>query len=525
MILTNRDYDEYYLESSVLSKQIESFITHHRLVVAGFGFNDEELTRIFRIVGRRSSPDRPIYAFLRSSIDFASQRQMDKLRNECNIVVIPYRTHGDLRHVISLYDSMIVKRSMNFRGSTPAYDPETTSLLLYNTLALDKTTKIEEELAVPLLEARILSLASAQSYVADRRHRDRNTFAQASLLLGHSHGESEDSSDFVFSVFSRLVEKELAIIDAEGNLRLTNNGASLVDEHKGISQRISASQFKRSIQARLDKQQLETEASQRVSHVIAEFFLDAMEKRSLGVVKALYGHEEYREFQAVALLQAIPEHLLNLESSEEATLAIGIIQAILASPSEAESKYMGLILQTQLGMHLLGVDRYSLDSRKRVLSETVFILDSTTLIPLLAPGSTGHLAARDFIDRGKRIGVQFVTTDYLVEEIAEHANWAYREQEQSGGSLTIDSLATQLGYNGKRTNVFLEAFYQAMASNTVLAHGFESFMRVQMKIANRPVTTQACADLLLVDYAIPTLSFSQWSGFSDKYYVDAEDIS
>ena len=139
MVIGSEDYDDAYLENSALQQQLKSFFTQRRLVFVGFGLRDPEIMRLLKIAGRYTIPERPIYAFLGSRDLREDEAEFQDLRDRYNIEVKGYRivgdSHRELRELLDVYSSMVVKRSVIYGQhpkSAPSYDPDTTGLLIYN---------------------------------------------------------------------------------------------------------------------------------------------------------------------------------------------------------------------------------------------------------------------------------------------------------------------------------------------------------------------------------------------------------
>ena len=476
LVISSEDYDDYYLEHSPLQQQLKSFLTQRRLVFVGFGLRDPEIMRLLKIAGQYTVPERPIFAFLGStdsSVDFDEIRE---LRDRYNIEVIVYRiidgAHGDLGNLINDYSSMVVRRSVsygNHRQNVPSYDADTTGLLIYNTLVLQNGTPFQEGSLWPLLSARILSVA---------KYRDRVTLSDLIVDVGRiSAGMSGEvqtdgtyASQEIASVIDELERKSLITTITKGQetlVQLTAEGDSFVEERAGVAERIR-SQFLASLESRAGGLTLgNTHASKEIATAASLFFEDCIEKRSLGVAKVLNAPDFMaREFQVIALLQALPDFFGLLSEPESARTLVKLVQGVLSSPSEAEAKYCGLLLQARLGVHLLGVDPNTLRSRVQALREMAFVLDSTSLIPLLAVSGTGHKAAVELLNRIKQIGAKAITTRNLVIEVREHAAYATRVVNESGGAISAGVLNQLMGKEGERTNVFLSGFADECATGS-----------------------------------------------------------
>ena len=453
LVVGSDDYDDFYLENSAFQQQLRSFLTQRRLVFVGFGLRDPEIMRLLKIVGRHTVPERPIYAFLGTDND--SEGELEELRNGYNIEVKKYRiiddTHGDLLDLLNDYSSMIIRRSATY-GSRPthipSYDADTTGLLIYNTLILQNANGFRNDELRPLLSARILSVAEhRESVTLQDLYADVGRISAAvseGVQAGNNHSASE-----IESVIEELESKNLITTNTEGDdrvIRLTGAGRSFVTERAGVADRIRA-QFSASLASRANEHTAgDASIAEEVAITAGLFFEDCIEKRSLGVAKVLNAPNSMaREFQMAALLQTLPGFFNLLSSADSARALIKLVQGVLSSPSEAEAKHCGLLLQARFGVHLLGVDQNTLKSRVNALKDTMFVLDSTSLIPLLAVAGTGHSAAAELMSRIQKIGAKAITTNNLVIEVREHASYASRAVSEAGGSVSAGVLNQSQG--------------------------------------------------------------------------------
>ena len=274
-------------------------------------------------------------------------------------------------------------------------------------------------------------------------------------MSGDVQTDGTYASQEIESVIDELERKKLIATITEGQetvVRLTVEGDSFVAEKAGVAERIR-SQFLASLESRAGELTSgNTNASEEVATIASFFFEDCIEKRSLGVAKVLNAPDAMaREFQVVALLQSLPDFFGLLSEPESARALVKLVQGVLSSPSEAEAKHCGLLLQARLGVHLLGVDQNTLKARVQALRDTAFVLDSTSLIPLLAVSGTGHRAAVELMNRIKQIGAKTITTSNLVIEVREHAAYATRFVNESGGAISAGVLNRLMGKDGERT--------------------------------------------------------------------------
>jgi hypothetical protein len=165
MVITEEDYDRFYLETSRAASQLKALLTQRRVVFVGFSFEDAELQRLLKVAALYCNPARPAFAFLAGlGGPDGEQRRIDLLER-FNVDVIPYEvingSHGRLSSLLRAYGSFVLKRTQKFgqpQRQCPSYHHETTSLLVYNKLAATRAVDIEGNTLGSLLKARVVSL-------------------------------------------------------------------------------------------------------------------------------------------------------------------------------------------------------------------------------------------------------------------------------------------------------------------------------------------------------------------------------
>ena len=482
LVIGSEDYEHLYLETSELQQQLKSFLTQRRLIFIGHGLRDPEIMRILRIAGRYTIPERPIYAFLGSRHSEGDEAEFQELRDRYNIEVKRYSiigdSHRDLRDLLGIYSSMVVRRSVNYgqrRYTAPSYDPDATGLLIYNTLVLKDPHGLQNETLRALVSARTLSVT-----------RQREPITVDDLISAVGRMPDVDSKQHqlqveIDSIIAQFEGENLIEVDGEGHervIRLTASGQSFVAERAGVANRIR-DQFRASLASRVSEHITTRDAATgEVADAAMAFFEDCIEKRSLGVAMALDTPDPMaQEFQVVALLQTLPEFFDLLSDEEAARALVKVVQSVLSAPSEAEAKFCGLLLQARLGVHLLGMDQSALKARVEALRDMVFVIDSTSLIPLIAVSGTGHKAAMELTRRIAQVGATAITTGNLLEEVREHAAYAARTARASGGATGTGVLDNLMGRGGQRPNVFLSGFVEEYAAGSILATDFATYMR------------------------------------------------
>ncbi len=532
LILTDRDYDDIYLEGSPLERQLRGLLTQRRVVFIGFGFNDPELKRLLRVVKRYTNPARPAIAFLGCEEEDDAEARRTSLREEYNVDVIPYRivdgAHVGLAELLKVYSSFILGRSLTFgqpRRHCPSYEPETAGLLVYNRLVLSEQAVVETDAVGALVRARILALlryqgaTTIQELTSDLVERTR-------LVTGTAGSLDSAAQEIARGIKALQDEKLINVVDGAfgAAARLTREGSAFTDDQAGTAARLNdqfrASLFVRALDAAADD---DKEVAERVSAAAEAFLKDCATRRALGVAMVWESPTaDFQHYHMVALLQALPKYAEQLTGVDEGRLLVDVIKGVLAKPTENEATFLGVLIQAQFGLNLMGFDPDTVAARTRDLSKTAFVVDSTTLIPYMGRSSTGFEAARQLITQMRSVGATPVTTDLLAVEVAEHARWALKELGASRNITSLEALSAATGRRSGGDNVFLDGclseaslgklvdFDQYLDSICANAQGHSAKDRVFQQAIDRE--------------GIPCKAFDDWDNFDPKLFNERDEI-
>jgi hypothetical protein len=245
--------------------------------------------------------------------------------------------------------------------------------------------------------------------------------------------------------------------------------------------------------------------------------------RALGVGMTLYSPDvNFRNYHIVALLQNLPEFMAQLDSAE-ALVLVDVITGFLAQPSEAEARYLGVALQARFSVTLLGYDPDLVQARVAQLSKTLFLIDASMLIHLLARSSVGHGAALSILSRLQQVKAPLATTDRLVTEVAEHARWA-REHIKTRSGLTPEVLMAVTGHAGLHTNLFLDGFLREVTDGG-RRFDFDGYLDSICGDPNGHAATDDVFRVAIESIGIPCRYLNEWEGFTKELYAERDEIA
>lgn len=537
LVITEKDYDALYLGESHVIQQLKGLLSQRRIVFFGFGFEDQEVVRLLKAVGHLCNPARPAFAFLSGLSGTEGESQRLDLLEQYNIDVVPYRlvsgSHEQLLHLLEFYSAFVLRRSLRFNEPDrpcPSYDPETTGLLLYNNLALRQLGKLGGDVVACLVKARILALLKyrgSMSVVAlDSDLRDRVKLIQGTSMSEHSVAHVSPTVNKCILELARdgLVNVPPTLAPASV-VSLSREGVTQVDSHAGAATRL-AQQFS----ACLDDRARESfpdnlDARARVARAAESFLKECVQRRAIGVAMAWNSPRlEFQRYHIVGLLQSLPDFMRQLKDADEGRALVRLVENLLARPNEAETKYLGVSLQAQFGVNLLGYDPETVETRARELSSTLFLIDSSTVIPLLARGSIGYQAARLLLDRLSVAKAAVATTALLATEVAEHARWALGNLVLDEARLLEKAFAATTGRAGYRLNAFVEGFVQEVGRGRSLLD-FGGYLDAVCGHPRGHTGSEEAFFTAIRNSGVPCLGIDEWEGFEETLWPERDELA
>lgn len=529
IILTEEDYDSLYLEGSRAVEQLRALLSMSRIVFFGFGFGDPEFERVLKLVGRLTSPDRPLFAIFPFESTGLQAETREEYLLRYNVDLVPYenadRSHRGMKDLLDTYGAFCVKRGMSFgreRKRAPSFDPETTGLMIYNELALRRQALPAADTRDALLRARILASlleekATSMSDLANEIHPRLS-------LLSEEKPPIEVTGELVAAVARELESQNLVTLHPSGDdidLMLSAEAQDIVAGQRASAE-LLRDQFKASIQARADGV-CKTESAALVAEVAEDFIGRCVQERALGVALALNNRGPVRAFHMVALLQSLPEYMEQLEDAAYAAALSKLVQEILTDPSSAERKHIGVALQAQFAVHILGYDPATLAAREEQVRSATYMVDSSTLIPFFARSCIGHEAATSLIRQLKALDARLVSMPLLTTEVAEHARYALTKVDRESGTPTPMTYRASGGWAGERTNAFLDGFLRELAEGSCSPSLHDYLTKSCMLKLKRRRCPDECVETALAARGILHERLASWDGFSQMLWGDVEE--
>ena len=511
LVVTKSDYEDLYPSSNVVDR-LKAIATAYRCVFLGFGFQDEDLTYVLKTVGRLAPSGRPSFAFIgyEDRSDRAKQHQESLLENY-NVEVIPYikqdGSHTDLQRVLEGYAPFVVRHSISLgqaQQATPTYDPMATSLRIQSSLDIGMSDA-SDGLRKTLVVARVLA------------HIRENPGGQDDGLES-LYRSGDPSQSEVLECVEKL--RESGAVTSSPTLDITPDYRAKT-EVAIAKLDLTRDQFRSSLRVRILKRNPDFKDSSldRVSDTSFAFLDKLCRERGLGVAQNLVTSKvDQASRRTVSLVQNLPDYLSTCTTRDEAFSVVHLVADILTRPTEAETRFLGLLCQAYFGQHLVGATKTLAEVDLNLISDTCYVLDASVLVCLLSEGSKNHEFAKNLIRDLVNCGAIITTTSLFLEETAEHAQWAARLIDRHGEHPTkiFDVL---FGRGGYRPNQFLHGYIQGSPPDA----NFSQYLGRMLEMGNSNLVTDKVVAARLTSLGVQSLSFSEWEGFDQDCRINCED--
>ncbi len=181
----------------------------------------------------------------------------------------------------------------------------------------------------------------------------------------------------------------------------------------------------------------------------------------------------------------------------------------IAKPTDVFRKYLARQSQGYFAFHILGMHEGAARLRRQWLDSTLWILDSSVILPLLARQSYEHQFAADLFERIRALELTAFTTESLFDEVLDHARWALSCVDKYATDST-EFMKIALLRGDSKQNLFIDGYIRAASNNSAL--GFDSYMQTIFGGEDRTKLSEA-TKALLQEHNVRTVRFSEWSGF------------
>lgn len=453
IVLTEKQYLSFQNDTNkdYWRTKILSVLNMVDLVILGYSVSDPDFKDQLERAKKIASPDHPIFMFATG----IKPEEMREFYLKYNIRIISYKnesgTHQELIKMLNRYNPFIAKRSSGNIGLKEVNEDEVTkaaSMYLFTQLRLSDESemyiiKIYSSLILQLLYKKFLntqvSIRSLKDLIEKEKYFNSNIDIQALTKALQYLYESG---------YIDLREEKILLIEngIQANERISDDRNLLKEKFLNACNLFLENNF-----PELERRQFDA-----ITTNLREGLIRAFEKRGIEIARSIYKNTQLDISDNIDILDLINLSGQNLKQNERMAYADLMIE-ILLNPTSIMKEYLSVLTQGYFSYHALGLDSACYNDRLQLANKSKWIVDSSILLPFFALDCNNHEYAIDLIGRIQKSGLSCITTESLLSEVVEHANWAFNHIVRLEKSR-VEMLQVSLGSPGYKQNLFISGY-------------------------------------------------------------------
>jgi hypothetical protein len=502
VVLTSNQYAAFRSgpEREYYRRKLGSVFGDHDVLIVGYSLTDPDIEFVLEEARHYASAAHPVYMLAAN----VTQGVASELYRTKNIRVVSYPdsdgTHRALaQRLCPLMDRFFAPRvpgAVVLEGTGTDEDDTAASLYIYTQARLRaRATDFVDGMLEALLLRALL----------------RGGAVTTQSLIGAlpTPGLAEDLRERAGKVVEGLATRGLLTVEA-ASVDLTETGRRQVEENQAqaelLRQRVEKQielDFRREFPLRS-----ETEARAFARAALQGLSL-AMKRRGLSVAACVFAGAQPALHEGPDVFSMLHDASGMLEGFDQRAFYIDYLAGVISEPSPLFREYLAANSQGHFAFHALGFHPAAAKLRREWLDSTVWILDSSVLLPLLAKNCYEHSYAADLLARARDLGLHAYTTRSLFDEVVEHAQWA-RDCVHQYGTQSLEFMMIALLRGDYKQNLFIDGFIRTAAERPALT--FDAYIASVLGDL-QGTTLPDAVQRALESYHVQTIRFSDWRGF------------
>jgi len=427
-------------------------------LIIGHSLSDPDIDYILQLAHKTASPQHPIYMI---AADFTKADERELLE-KYNIVLVQYSNsdggHAQLRRLLMSADRFIVPRRWS-KGRVefsvrPKEEAESAAaLFIYQRLrGAQKGRRIS-----PL----ILSELFASAAVGTTKDELVN---QASL----KSFQRQDAafSDALNEALDDLVQQGLAITVSD-RYSITEKGHTQVKEFQAVRETEREQAYGQFIlNLKSGYVDLTQEQERQCRQLSEDVVVASFASRGLTIANQVFAGQFAGAEELSDIFRCVSDAAADLAEENLKAAFVEAMYLFLIEPNTPQKKYLASVSQGYFLFHLLGLDPKCVRIRHEVFGKTLWVCDSSVLLPLLAVGCHNYDYAIELFRILRDAQAVLCTTSKLLQESWEHFEWAVNFMRMNGAE-SPEFLRAALVKGSYKQNLFLDGYIRLSAEGRV----------------------------------------------------------
>ena len=460
VVLTSADYQRFYVEDSgqyfrdKLCQVFEMF----DIFIIGHSLSDPDIEYVLQIARKTASPQHPIYM---AAADF-TQAEEQEYFEKYNIVLVQYSNtdgkHSELRRMLQTVDRFIVPRHRRRERAEIAARPKNevesaAALFLYRRL---HQVQLTENLSPLILVGLFLA--------------DGGGISKEELIaLPTLKTLSETGVNFAEAIDESLhvLVKQGLVIEVGGGFAISKSGSERVKECQAVRETEKDQAYGQfCLDLKKGHSDLTEKQLQECRQLAEKVIVASFASRGLAIANQVFARQSASHEELSDIFGYVSDIAGDLDGMEVRAAFVEAMHQFLVEPTLPQREYLTSVSQGFFLYHLLGLDPKCSQLRQDIFHRTLWLCDSSILLPLVAVGSYNHDYASELFRMLTDAEAVLCTTPKLLQEAWEHFQWALNFVRTNGIESSEFHRATLVKGSYKQ-NLFLDGYVRLSADGRV----------------------------------------------------------
>lgn len=460
VVLTSADYRKLYVDDQgqYFRDKLRQIMEMFAVLIIGHSLSDPDIDYILQMARKTASPIHPIY-MIATGFNLADEREF---LEKYNILLLRYQNpdgkHSRLRRMLSTVDRFITPRGQ-WRDRMPMPMPPPDEVQAASTLFLFRRLQPAQCTAnvSPLVLAAISTVPEPGIGLEELTNLSplKAVFKTGTDLL-----------DAVRDNLSNLAREGL-ISEHAGKYWITKVGLEKVQEYQAVKDNEKAQAYGQfAADLRKAYSSLTGTQEEMCKQLAEKAIVTTFASRGLTIANRIFAGQSAGPDELSDIFGYFSEVANNLEDFELRASFVEAMYELIVSPNAPQKKYLASISQGYFLFHLLGLDPRCTRLRREIFEKTLWLCDSSVILPLVAIGCSNHDYAIELFRMLVRAQAVLYTTPKLLQEAWEHFDWAV-EFVKTHGLESPEFIRVALVKGSYKQNLFLDGYIRLSAEGRI----------------------------------------------------------
>lgn len=507
VIVTSADYERFYVsdEGQYFRDKLRQVFEMFDILIIGYNLSDPDINYVLQLAKKTTNPAHPIY-LVSSAFNQADERE---LLERYNIVLLRYENtdgkHSRLRKILSAVNKYIVPRGQAMLRM-PAHSPPAEEVQAASALFLFRRLQLIQfggDISPMILFALSNALESGTSL-------DKISLSPLKEIF-------KRNAELVMQNLDDLVKNGL-VEPISTNYRVTKLGLTKIKEYQAVGDLEKEQAYGQFV---LDMKKLHGGLTKKQETLCRHFaetaILDVFKNRGLSIAKKVFAEQSAVPDELSDIFGCIVRFATCLEGYELRSAFMEAMYVFIVSPNTPQKNYLASISQGYFLFHFLGLDPTFSKLSHDIFQETLWLCDSSVLLPLVAIGCHNHEYSVSLFESLKKVQATLYTTRKLLQEAWEHFKWAV-DFVKENGVTSIEFLQVALVKTSYKQNLFIDGYIRLSAEGKVGT--FNDYLAL---VSPKGINQTSFEDNIKL-HGIQVIALSELNGFDPALWNEIEDV-